>query len=255
MIIPDSILITGATGEIGGALALEYARAGRTLFLQGRKTDRLAELAEQCRARGAKVHTQALDVRNREALMQWLQELCAEHTPELVIVNAGVNTNIGPDGAGECWADSEALIETNLLAAMATVNAVLPSMRQRGRGQIALLSSLAAYFGLPVTPSYCASKAAVKAYSEALRGWLISEGIHVNVIMPGYVKSPMCDAMPGPKPLLWQPEKAARFIRKGLERDRMRISFPFPLNFGTWWLTVLPAALSARIVRWLGYGR
>ena len=71
--------------------------------------------------------------------------------------------------------------------------------------------------------------------------------------MPGYVKSPMCDAMPGPKPFLWLPERAARHIRRGLARDAARISFPFPLNWGSWWLAVLPAALSLRILGWLGY--
>jgi hypothetical protein len=73
--------------------------------------------------------------------------------------------------------------------------------------------------------------------------------------MPGYVKSPMCDDMPGPKPFVWTPERAARVIQKGLARDKARISFPFPLNFGSWWLAVLPAAWSVRILRWLGYGR
>jgi hypothetical protein len=65
----------------------------------------------------------------------------------------------------------------------------------------------------------------------------------------------MCDDMPGPKPFLWSPERAARAIRCGLARDKARISFPFPLNWGTWWLAVLPAGLSSRIVRWLGFGR
>jgi NAD(P)-dependent dehydrogenase (short-subunit alcohol dehydrogenase family) len=67
-------------------------------------------------------------------------------------------------------------IEVNVLAAMATVDAVLPAMRARGQGQIALISSLAAYYGLPVTPSYCASKAAIKTYGEAIRGWLAAKG-------------------------------------------------------------------------------
>ena len=138
---------------------------------------------------------------------------------------------------------------------MAIVHAVLPAMRQRGSGQIALISSLAGYFGLPVTPSYCASKAGLKAYGEALRGWLGPEGVRVNVIMPGYVASPMCEAMPGPKPFVWLPERAARAIRRGLEKDKARISFPFPLNLGTWFLAALPAALSLRIVSLIGYRR
>lgn len=248
------VLITGATGGIGGALAEAYAAPGNTLILQGRNASRLVELAAICTARGAHVLTKVLDVRDRTALVAWLMEVSEQKAPDLMIVNAGVNTNIGSDGQGEQWGDVEALVEVNVLASMATIDAVLPTMRRRGSGQIALVSSLAAYFGLPVTPSYCASKAAVKAYGEALRGWLGPEGIRFNVIMPGYVRSAMCDDMPGPKPFLWPPERAARVIVRGLERDKARISFPFPLNWGAWWLAVLPAGLSTRIVRWLGYG-
>ena len=131
---------------------------------------------------------------------------------------------------------------------------LLPSMRARGHGQIALVSSLAAYYGLPVTPSYCASKAGIKAYGEAMRGWLAGEGICVSVVMPGYVESQMCREMPGPKPFMWSPERAAAYIRQGLARNEARISFPFPLNLGTWFLAVLPAALSERILRLFKYG-
>lgn len=254
MSAPKQVLISGATGAIGGALALEYARQGCALVLQGRAVGQLEALAEQCRGLGVPVRIHAQDLRDRVALRQWLAALCADAAPDLLIVNAGVNTNIGPDRAGEPWEEAEALIEVNLLAAMAMVDAVLPAMRERGDGQIALVSSLAGYFGLPVTPSYCASKAALKAYGESLRGWLEPEGVRVNVIMPGYVKSSMCDGMPGPKPFLWSPERAARAIRRGLACNEARISFPFPLNWGSWWLAVLPAAVSGRIVRWMGYG-
>ena len=251
--ITRRILITGATGAIGGALAEAYAAPGVELHLHGRNAAKLLVVCERCTALGATVVMQCLDVRNTNALRSWLDEVCKTEALDLVIINAGMNTNIGLAGEGEPWDEVEALLDINLKAGMAMVHAVLPAMRQRGRGQIALVSSLAGYFGLPVTPSYCASKAALKAYGEALRGWLAPEGIRVNVIMPGYVESPMCDAMPGPKPFLWQPAKAARFIQRGLARDKARISFPFPLNLGTWFLAVLPAAVSLRILSLLGY--
>lgn len=246
------ILITGATSAIGAELAEVHAQRGITLYLHGRNEMKLAEVAERCRVKGAEVNTQRLDVRDFSALRAWLATL---GPLDLVIVNAGMNTHIGPAGEAEPWDAVETLLDVNLKAAMAIVHAVLPAMRARGSGQIALVSSLAAYFGLPVTPAYCASKAGLKAYGEALRGWLASEGIRVNVIMPGYVKSPMCDDMPGPKPFLWSPQRAAQVIRRGLERDKARISFPFPLNLGTWFLAVLPAGLSTQIVHRLGYGR
>jgi short-subunit dehydrogenase len=246
-----TVLITGATGAIGSSLALEYAAPDVTLHLHGRDAERLKEVAAACLARGAQVETTRLDVRDFTALRAWLEGL---GPLDLVIINAGTNTHIGPNGKPELWDDVEALLDVNVKAVMVAVQAVLPAMRARGSGQVALVSSLAAWVGLPVTPSYCASKAAVKAYGEALRGWLAPEGVRVSVIMPGYVASPMCHAMPGPKPFLMTPERAARIIRRGLMHNRARIAFPFWLAFGTWWLAVLPAGLSGRIVRWLGYG-
>lgn len=251
---PARILITGASGAIGGALAREYAAPGVLLLLHGRNRGLLDEVADECRRRGAEVRLFNFDVREAETLRRWAKQVTEETPLDLMIANAGMNIDIGPDGAGERWEDVDALLDTNVRATLALVDGVLPALRARGCGQIALVSSLAAYFGLPVTPSYCASKAALKTYGEALRGWLGSEGIRVNVVMPGYVDSPMCRAMPGPKPFLIGSARAAKIIRRGLERNRARIAFPFWLAFGTWWLAVLPAAVSTRIVRWLGYG-
>lgn len=252
--VPACVLITGATGGIGGALAAEYARAGtRTLILQGRNRARLDELAQELGGFGARVIVHELDVRDDMALRQWLKEIADTEAPDLVIANAGVNINIGPTQQGECWDDMHRLFDVNIKAAMATLHASVPAMLARGNGQIALISSLAAWRGLPDTPSYSASKAAVKVYGEAMRDLLAPRGVHVNVVMPGYVESQMCADMPGPKPFLWPAAKAARVIRHRLARNQSRISFPFPLNLGCFLLSVIHPAVSGWILQRLGY--
>ncbi len=250
---PRCILITGATGGIGGALAPAYAAPGVTLILQGRRLDRLEEMAGECRALGARVLLEALDVRDLDALRAMIRRVSEAEQPDLVLVGAGLNTAVGSNGEAECWDDSRALLEVNVMAALATVEAALPAMRARGHGQIALFSSLAGWRGLPVTPTYSASKAAIRVYGEAIRDWLAPEGVKVNVILPGYVESKMCFEMPGPKPFLWTAEKAARRIKRGLAANQARISFPFPLNLGTWLLGVIPQRLSSFILRGLNY--
>lgn len=248
-----NILITGASGSIGQALALQYAAPDVTLVLQGRRVPALDSLRYQCEARGAQVVVGAFDITQIETLQHWVSALEQTLAFDIVIVNQGININIGADGKGESWEDTDHLFNVNLRAAIALVQAVLPGMRTRRAGQIVLISSLAAYFGLPTTPAYCASKAALKSYGESLRGWLASEGVGVSVVLPGYVESEMSAAMPGPKPWLWSAERAAAVIQKGVARDQATISFPFPLNVGTWLLSVLPMDWSIRLLRWMGY--
>jgi len=249
-----TILITGASGGIGQALARMYATPGTYLILQGRNQARLEALAQVCRQQGASVAIRDLDLSDNAALCQWMFTVCDTTPPDLVFVNAGVNTNMGLQYQGESLAAMNNLIEVNIRAAMTTVHMTLHSMRERGSGQIALISSLAGYYGLPMTPSYSASKAALKAYCEALRAGLASEGIKINVVMPGYVDSDMCDAMPGPKPFRISAKDAAQRIRRGLEKNQARITFPFPLNLGCWLLAVMPPALASWLLKRLGYG-
>lgn len=247
--IPRNILITGASGGIGRALALAYAEPGVTLALLGRNGARLDETASLCVGRGARVETGRIDVTDSQDLMDWVSAFDDRHPLDLVIANAGATSTIGPDGEPETWADLRRVFDTNLYGALATLHPVVERMRARGHGQIAVMSSLGAYVGMPISPAYSASKAALKVYGEALRGWLAPRGVGVTVICPGFVKSAMSDVFPGPRPFLVTPENAAGLIREGLRRNRARIAFPFPLHLAMWFLSILPPGWSLFLQR------
>jgi short-subunit dehydrogenase len=244
---PRSVLITGASSGIGEALALDYAAPGVTLALSGRDHRRLAAVAEACRAKGAAVEASAVDVTDRAAMERWIAAANARQPLDLVIANAGISGGTG--GAGEGASQTRRIFEINLTGTLNTVLPAIASMRARGRGQIALMSSVVGFRGMPSAPAYSASKAAVRAYGEALRGVLAPAGIRVSVICPGFVRSRITAANRFPMPLLMDADRAARIIRRGLARDRARIAFPFPTYFGLWLLGTLPPALTEPLVR------
>jgi len=246
------IVITGASGALGQALAKAYAQAGVKLWLQGRRQAALAQLAQDCQTLGAQTVLVPLDLRERAAVQAWGQEL-AQSEVDLLLVNAGVNLHPDAQTHTEDPQASLDLFEVNLLSAIALVQSVVPAMQQRGCGQIALISSLAAWRGLPQTPSYSASKSGLKAYGEGLRSTLAHDGIGVSVVLAGYIESPMCDAMPGPKPFLLSPHKAAQKIKQGLGANRGRIAFPFWLSLGCQIMAALPDGLAAWLLARLGY--
>lgn len=252
----NRLLITGATGAIGQALVRAYATPGTHFCLQGRNSVVLEQLAAELATLGCSAELAVVDLTDATALTHWCRQLAAQHF-DLVILNHGVNINHGEPVSGvqpgEQWPEVQQLLRLNVEASLALVHAVLPAMRERRTGQIALMSSLAAWYGLPVTPSYSASKAALKAYGEGMRGWLKTQGVKVNVVMPGYVDSAMSRGMPGPKPWLWTPERAAAYIRRGLSANKARISFPFPLNLGCFLLGFSRPWLAERILGWLNY--
>jgi short-subunit dehydrogenase len=221
----------------------------------GRDRTRLAALAESCKQRGvARVLSVTFDLRDSSATIEELRRISQSDCPDLVIANAGITRMIRREEEAEPFEAAHDVLAVNLEGALATVAGVLPEMRRRGSGQIALMSSLAAYYGLPRTPAYCASKAALKVHGEALRAWLAHQGIGVSVVRPGFVDTPMTDSLTGPKPSTMAPERAAMLIRRGLERNRARIAFPRALAWGLQWLSVLPPPLAERIIGSLGFG-
>jgi short-subunit dehydrogenase len=243
------ILITGASSGIGTALALSYARPGAHLTLGGRNQERLAEVARQAEARGASVSTTALDIREQAAVAEWALAADDRAPLDLVIANAGISG--GTLGGPETAEQTRAIFAVNLHGVLNIALPVIPRMTARRRGQIAIISSLAAYRGFPGAPAYSGSKAAVRMWGEALRADLAPQGVKVNVVMPGFIKSAMTGANDFPMPFLMSAEKAAGIIQRGLAANRARIAFPFPTAFVAWAMGALSPVIADPILRML----
>lgn len=244
---PRSILITGASSGIGEALALDYAAPGIFLALTGRDEARLQAVTEAARAKGATVEAKAIDVLDRAAMASWLQQVDAVQPFDLAIANAGV----GLEGDRKL-PEEEAMRGTfaiNIEGVLNTVLPLLPALRARRRGQIAVMASLASFIGLPQAPAYNGSKAAVRVWGESLRLSLRQDGIGVSVICPGFVVSRMTARNRFRMPFLMPADKAAAIIRRGLAADKARIAFPFGTKAAVWLGMILPAALTDRLMR------
>jgi short-subunit dehydrogenase len=246
---PAQILITGASSGIGAALALAYARPGAHLSLGGRNQERLAEVAAQVAARGATSSTASVDVRDRDSVADWVTAVDERAPLELVIANAGVSG--GTYGGLESADQTRAIFAVNLDGVLNVALPIIPRMVARKSGQIAIISSLAGYRGFPGAPAYSGSKAAVKAWGEALRADLAPEGVKVNVVMPGFIRTPMTDANNFRMPFLMSAEQAAELIQRGLAANRARIAFPFPTAFLAWLMSALSPLIADPILRML----
>lgn len=246
---PRSLLITGASSGIGEALALAYAAPGVALALTGRDAARLEAVAAICRQRGAVVQAATIDVADAGALTPWVEDMDTAVPIDLVIANAGIGAGTG--GGFETAEQTRAVFTVNLDGVLNTVLPLIPRFVSRRRGQIAMMSSLASFRGFPGSPTYCASKAALRIWGEGLRGDLHRHGVEVSVICPGFVVSRMTARNKFRMPFLMSAERAAAIIKRGLARNRGRIAFPFPMYFAVWLFSAFPPVLTDPLFRML----
>lgn len=218
-------MITGASSGIGEALALEYAENGIILYLSGRDRERLNAVKSKCIEKGADAHEKIIDVTNENEMSDWIKNL--GHI-DLVIANAGIGKSLKYQY--DLGHHTKEIFDVNVGGVFNTVHPAIEKMKERNKGQIALISSLAGYRGMPSAPIYSTSKVTVKAYGEALRGFYHNHGIEINVVCPGFVRSRITDKNNFPMPFFMEAPRAAKIIRKGLEKNKGLIAFPWQMR-------------------------
>ena len=243
------ILITGAGGGLGSALAAVYAAPDSSLYLWGRDKERLERIQAICQSKGAHAVCVQQDIRDTLPTRAALLALDDARALDLVILNAGVSTGSLPGGGLEPAEDAFRIMQVNAACTIAMAGVILERMLLRGAGHLVFISSLGALYPLPSSPSYCAAKAAVRLYARAVRLNLAGSGVRISIVCPGYVDTPMSRRLKGPQPLRWSAEKAAAHIRTRLDAGADDIVFPILLALGIRALHLLPQALAAFFAR------
>ncbi len=247
---PKSILITGATSGIGEYLALNYAQPGVHLSISGRNQPRLDKICAKIIDKGATVEGRILDVSDKAAMRVWIETIDSVHPLDLVIANAGVGlANSEVSSRAEM---TETTFNINVNGVFHTVHPAIDCMmtrdKQGTKGQIAIVASLAGFVGMASSPSYSASKNAVRAYGEALRPDLAKHNISVNVICPGFVRSRITDKNKYKMPFFMETDDAAKLILRELAKDTPRIAFPKRMYWMIRFMQMLPWGLASKIL-------
>ncbi|HYX42305.1 MAG TPA: SDR family NAD(P)-dependent oxidoreductase [Pyrinomonadaceae bacterium] len=240
------VLITGASSGIGRALAVELAQRGAAVGLLARRLETLQEIVREIEATGGRAFALPADVTNADEVRAAAESLRARFGQiDMLIANAGVGGRIG---SAEFDAQDVAdVLQINVVGAANSVAAVLPEMRERGRGQLVAISSLAAYRGVPKSAPYCASKAALTAMFESLRLDLTGTGVDVSIIYPGFIKTPLTTGRHARMPYLMELDDAIQKIVRAIEQRRKSYAFPWQLASLVRLGLVMPVSLYDRI--------
>ncbi len=223
-------IITGASSGLGRGLAIALAREGWNVGLVARREEALREVASRVEAEGARASVAPADVGDRVQLREAVTKVEAELGPiSLAIANAGWGEVTDPRALDS--GRVEQMFRVNFFGMLHLFEPVIPGMIERGQGHLVGVSSLAGIRGLPTAGAYSASKAAMTAFLEAIRGDLRGAGVKVTPILPGYVKTPMTANRTHPMPFLMEEDDAIRLMMRAIRQERRYFAFPWPLNF------------------------
>ncbi len=188
-------MITGASKGIGKATAFAFAAAGAKVVLAARTRETLEQVAAELRETGAEALAVPTDVTNVDAVEQLIQRtLDVYQHVDILINNAGIG-HFGPivDFEPDDW---DAVLNSNLKAVYLCAKYALPSMLERGSGQIINVLSVAAKIAFQASSAYCAAKAGALALTKVLASEVRQQNIRVTAVLPGSVHTPFWDDVP-----------------------------------------------------------
>ncbi len=229
MPLPDGIdWITGASSGIGRTLALKLAAEGRRVVVSARREEALAELAAEAEGQPGSLIPLPLDITDGPAVEQTVKRIESEIGPlACAVLNAGSHKPVSALSLDP--EDFRALAELNLLGTVNCLAAASRPMLDRGRGKIAVVASVAGYFGLPTSAAYGMTKAGLINLVQALEPEFAAAGLKLQLVNPGFVKTPLTDRNRFPMPFLLPVDKAAARLLRGLEGNSFEIAFPWRL--------------------------
>jgi len=221
------VLITGASSGIGRGLALELARRGARVGLLARRRELLEAIAQEISQAGGRALALPADVTSADEVRAAVGELRRQFGQiDLLVANAGISINTFVPNL--CEKTIAELINVNVIGVVNSVSAVLSEMVAQGSGHLVVNSSLAAYRGVPKSAAYCASKAAISSFFEALRIDLKGTGVDVTIIHPGFVKTQMIRSI-ARTPYAMEVDEAVRKIVRAIEKRKKGYAFPWQL--------------------------
>jgi len=234
---PRTVVISGASGGLGLALARYYLGRGAIVAVIARRRDLLQALSEQF---PGQVQVYALDVRDAAAMQAAAQDFIAHHgTPDIVIANAGVSVGTLTEYAEDIDAFRQ-VMDINVLGMVATFQPFVAAMRTARRGTMVGIASVAGFRGLPGAGAYSASKAAAISYLESLRVELYGSGVEVVTLCPGYIKTPMTEANPYHMPFILEADEAARRMARVIASGKSFAVVPWQMGLVGRVLKLLP---------------
>lgn len=241
--------ITGASSGIGLALAQACLQRGWRVALVARRADALHELLTREGWPPSHWRVWSADVRDAQAMQSVAQACMADFgLPDVVVANAGISLGVDLTDAQDLPVLAQ-VMDTNVMGLAHTFQPFLAPLRERGQGQLVGVASVAGIRGLPGHAAYCASKAAVIALCESLRGEMQPHGVRVTTIAPGYVATPLTARNRYAMPFLMQPQAFAQQALRAIESGaRLRV-IPWPMAWIAALLRVLPDALFDRVLR------